>query len=44
VKQAAADRNIANVFRFNTPSDLYSGLIGTTMNDKSKSEAVGPGR
>ncbi len=42
VQQAADDKNIANIFRFNTPSDPYSSLIGSNLDDKPKSDAVSP--
>lgn len=42
VQQAAEDKNIANIFRFNTPSDPYSSLIGTKLDDQAKSAAVSP--
>ena len=42
VRQAAEDKHIANIFRFNTPSDPYSSLIGATLDDKVKSDAVSP--
>lgn len=42
VQQAAEDKNVKNIFAFNTPSDPYSGLIGTKLDDKAKAEAVSP--
>lgn len=42
VQQAAEDKNVKNIFQFNTPSDPYSGLIGTRLDDKPKAEAVSP--
>ncbi|MDZ4402890.1 alpha/beta hydrolase [Prosthecobacter sp.] len=42
VQQAAEDKNVKNIFQFNTPSDPYSGLIGTKLDDKSKADAVSP--
>ena len=42
VQQAAEDKNVKNIFAFNTPSDPYSGLIGTNLNDKAKADAVSP--
>jgi len=42
VDQAAADTAIRNVFKFNTPGDPYSCLIGANLSDKDKSTAVSP--
>ncbi len=43
IKQAEDDKNVRNIFKFNTPSDPYSQLIGVTLNeDKAKTEAVSP--
>lgn len=42
VQQAAEDKNAKNIFTFNTPSDPYSSLIGTQLNDKPKADAVSP--
>lgn len=42
VQQAADDPNVRNIFKFNTPSDPYSQLIGTNLSDKAKTEAVSP--
>lgn len=42
VQQAAEDKNVKNIFTFNTPSDPYSGLIGTKLDDKPKADAVSP--
>lgn len=42
VQQAAEDKNAKNIFAFNTPSDPYSGLIGTKLDDKAKADAVSP--
>jgi len=43
MQQAADDRNIRNIFKFNTPSDPYSGLIGVNLGaDKAKGDAVSP--
>ncbi|MCB1211099.1 MAG: alpha/beta hydrolase, partial [Verrucomicrobiales bacterium] len=39
VQQAAEDKNVKNIFQFNTPSDPYSGLIGTRLDDKPKAAA-----
>lgn len=41
-QQAAEDKNVKNIFQFNTPSDLYSALIGTRLDDKPKADAVSP--
>ena len=43
MKQADADKNVRNVFKFNTPSDPYSNLIGVALNsDEAKGDAVSP--
>ena len=42
VHQAAEDKNVKNIFAFNTPSDPYSSLIGTNLDDKPKADAVSP--
>ena len=43
MKQAEDDRNVRNIFKFNTPSDPYSSLIGVSLNaDKGKTDAVSP--
>jgi acetyl esterase/lipase len=43
MQQAADDKNVKNIFQFNTPSDPYSGLIGVSLgSDKHKSDAVSP--
>ncbi|MBK8094166.1 MAG: alpha/beta hydrolase [Verrucomicrobiaceae bacterium] len=42
VQQAAEDKNVKNIFAFNTPSDPYSGLIGAQLDDKAKADAVSP--
>jgi len=43
MQQAANDKNVRNVFKFNTPSDPYSGLIGARLDaDKQKCDAVSP--
>ncbi|MBV6498665.1 MAG: hypothetical protein CJBNEKGG_00893 [Prosthecobacter sp.] len=42
MQQAAADKNVRNIFAFNTPSDPYSSLIGTKLDDKAKADAVSP--
>ncbi len=40
VQQAAEDKNVKNIFAFNTPADPYSSLIGAKLNDKPKADAV----
>ena len=43
MQQAADDKNVKNIFKFNTPADPYSGLIGVSLgSDKQKGEAVSP--
>ena len=42
VKQATDDKNVKNIFQFNTPRDPYSSLIGTKLDDKTKADAVSP--
>jgi len=42
VQQAAEDKNVKNVFQFNSPRDPYSSLIGTSLDDTEKSKAVSP--
>lgn len=42
VQQAAEDKNVKNIFEFNTPKDPYSELIGTRLDDKEKADAVSP--
>jgi dipeptidyl aminopeptidase/acylaminoacyl peptidase len=43
MQQAADDTNVKNIFKFNTPSDPYSCLIGASLgSDKQKGEAVSP--
>ncbi len=42
VQQAADDKNVRNIFHFNTASDPYSSLIGTKLDDKPKTDAVSP--
>ena len=43
MQQAADDKNVKNIFKFNTPSDPYSCLIGVSLgSDKQKSDAVSP--
>jgi acetyl esterase/lipase len=33
MQQAAEDKNVKNIFQFNTPGDPYSSLIGTRLDD-----------
>ena len=41
--QAADDKNVKNIFKFNTPEDPYSMLIGAKLGeDKVKGDAVSP--
>lgn len=42
VQQAADDKNVKNIFEFNTPKDPYSSLIGAKLDDKPKADAVSP--
>ncbi|SFI54587.1 alpha/beta hydrolase [Planctomicrobium piriforme] len=43
VQQAEDDKHVRNIFKFNTPSDPYSGLIGVSLDaDKQKTDAVSP--
>lgn len=42
MSQAAADSNVKNIFAFNTPSDPYSSLIGTNLENQDKSTAASP--
>ena len=43
MQQAADDKNVRNIFKFNTPSDPYSCLIGVPLgSDKAKGDAVSP--
>lgn len=43
VQQAADDKNVKNIFKFNTPSDPYSSLIGVALDaDEKKTSAVSP--
>lgn len=42
MEQAANDKNVKNIFQFNTPSDPYSELIGANLSDKEKTAAVSP--
>jgi acetyl esterase/lipase len=43
MQQAADDKNVRNIFKFNTPSDPYSCLVGVSLDaDKAKTDAVSP--
>ncbi len=42
VQQAAEDRNVKNIFQFNSPKDPYSSLIGVPLETTEKSRAVSP--
>lgn len=43
MQQAEDDKNVRNIFKFNTPSDPYSQLIGVDLNsDQDKTKAVSP--
>lgn len=42
MRHAEEDKNVKNIFQFNTPSDPYSGLIGAKLEDKAKADAVSP--
>lgn len=42
IKQADEDKNARNIFKFNTPKDPYSELIGVHLDDKDKADAVSP--
>lgn len=43
MRQAEEDKNVRNIFKFNTPSDPYSGLIGVALgSDRPKCDAVSP--
>jgi len=43
MQQAEDDKNVKNIFKFNTPGDPYSGLIGVPLgSDKQKGDAVSP--
>ncbi len=42
IEQAEKDPNVKNIFKFNTPSDPYSELIGAKLSDKEKTSAVSP--
>ncbi len=43
MSQAAADMNVKCIYKFNTKTDPYSGLIGVPLNsDSAKGDAVSP--
>jgi acetyl esterase/lipase len=43
MQQAEDDKNVKNIFKFNTPADPYSCLIGVALgSDKQKGDAVSP--
>ncbi len=43
MKQANDDKNVRNIFKFNSPSDPYSQLIGVSLEgNKEKTDAVSP--
>ncbi len=42
MEQAEKDTNVKNIFKFNTPSDPYSELIGANLSDAKKTAAVSP--
>jgi len=43
MQQAEDDKNVRNIFKFNTPADPYSCLIGVSLgSDKRKTDAVSP--
>ena len=43
MQQAEDDKNVRNIFKFNTPGDPYSQLIGVSLVDnKEKTDAVSP--
>lgn len=43
MQQAADDKNIRNIFKFNSPSDPYSQLIGVSLEgNREKTDAVSP--
>ncbi len=42
VAQADADKNVRNIFKFNSPTDPYSLLIGAPLEEKAKAQAVSP--
>ena len=43
IQQADDDRNVRNIFKFNSPNDPYSQLIGVSLEgNKEKTDAVSP--
>lgn len=43
MQQAADDKNVRNIFTFNSPDDPYSRLIGVSLeSDREKTDAVSP--
>jgi acetyl esterase/lipase len=42
VQQAAEDKNVKNIFEFNSPKDPYSCLTGAPLENTEKSRAVSP--
>ncbi len=42
MRHADEDKNVRNIFQFNTPGDPYSALIGASLDDKPKAEVVSP--
>ncbi|MBI1312387.1 alpha/beta hydrolase fold domain-containing protein [bacterium] len=43
MQQAADDKNVRNIFKFNTPGDPYSRLLGVSLIDnREKTDAVSP--
>lgn len=43
IRQAEEDKNVKNIFKFNTPSDPYSSLIGMDLDaDATKTSSVSP--
>lgn len=42
MQHAAEDKNVKNIFQFNSPADPYSSLIGARLDDTAKAGAVSP--
>jgi acetyl esterase/lipase len=43
MQQAAEDKNVRNIFQFNSPNDPYSRLVGVSLDaDRAKTDAVSP--
>ena len=43
IQQAEEDKGVKNIFKFNTPSDPYSRLVGVNLgSDKAKTDSVSP--